>query len=52
MQDIVENKSGITTEIEFDGCHRTGKFKKNQSKSRTIVYSLLRFKDKEKNLQN
>ena len=51
VQDIVKNKLGITTEIEFDRCHRTGKFKKNQAKPRTIVCRLLRFKDKEKILQ-
>ena len=28
VRDIVENKLGITTEIEFDRCHRTGKFNK------------------------
>ena len=39
-------------EIEFDRCHRTGKFKRNQSKPRAIVCWLLRFKDKEKNLRN
>ena len=48
VQDIVKNKLGITAEIEFDHCHRTGKFKKNQAKPRTIVCRLLRFKDKEK----
>ena len=45
MQDIVENKLGTTTEFEFDRCHRTGKFKRNQSKPRRIVCRLLRFKD-------
>ena len=48
MQDIVENKLGITTETEFDLCHCTRKFKKNLSKPRAIVCRLLRFKDKEK----
>ena len=52
VQDIVKNKLGITAEIEFDRCHRTCKFKKNQAKPRTIVCRLLRFKDKEKILQN
>ena len=52
VQDIVEKKLGITVEIDFDRCRRTGKFKRNQSKPRTIVCRLLRFKDKEKNLQN
>ena len=52
VQDIVKNKLGITAEIGFDRCHRTGKFKKNEAKPRTIVCRLLRFKDKEKNLQN
>ena len=52
VQDIVKNKLGITAEIEFDRCHRTGKFTKNQAKRRTIVCRLLRFKDKEKFLQN
>ena len=52
VQDIVVNKLGITAEIEFDRCHRTGKFKKNQAKPRTIVCRLLRFKNKEKILQN
>ena len=28
VQDIVENELGITTEINFDRCHRTGKSKK------------------------
>ena len=45
MQDAVENKLGTTTEFEFDRCHRTGKFKRNQSKPRRIVCRLLRFKD-------
>ena len=48
MQDIVEKKLGITVEIDFDRCHRTGKFKRNQSTPRTIVCRLLRFKDKKK----
>ena len=48
VQDIVKNKLGITAEIGFDRCHRTGKFKKNEAKPRTIVCRLLRFKDKEK----
>ena len=52
VQDIVEKKLGITTEIVFDRCHRTGKFKKNQSKPRTIFFRLPRFKDKENFLQN
>ena len=52
VQDIVENKLGITAEIEFNRCHRTGKFIRNQSKQRTIVCRLLRFKGKKKNLQN
>ena len=52
VHDIVQNELGITTEIEFDRCHRTGKFKRNQSKPRTIVCRLLKFKDKEKILQN
>ena len=26
VQDIIENKLGITVEIDFDSCHRTGKF--------------------------
>ena len=52
VQDIVKNKLGITAEIEFDRCHRTGKFKKNQAKLRAIVCIMLRFKDKEKNFQN
>ena len=48
VQDIVENKLGITAEIEFNRCHRTGKFIRNQSKQRTIVCRLLRFKGKKK----
>ena len=53
VQDIVENKLGITAEIEFKRCHRTGKNIRNQSKKRTIVCRLLRFKGKKKkNLQN
>ena len=52
MQDIVENKLGITTEIEFECCRRTGKFKRNQSKTITIVCKLFRFEDKEIILQN
>ena len=52
VQDIVKSKLGITAEIEFDRCHRNSKFKKNQAKPRTIVCRLLRFKDKEKILQN
>ena len=28
VQDIVENELGITTEIKFDRCHHTGKYKK------------------------
>ena len=52
VYDIVENKLRIITEIEFEHYHRTGKFKKNQFKPRTIVCRLLRFKSKEKVLQN
>ena len=52
VQDIVVKKLGVTIEIEFDRCHRTGKFKKNQSKPRAVVCMLLRFKDKEKLLQS
>ena len=51
MQNIVENKLGITAEIEFDHCC-TGNHKRNQFKPKTIVCRLLRFKDKEKVLQN
>ena len=40
---IVKKKFRITAEIEFDCCNRTGKFKRNQSMSRTIVCRLLRF---------
>ena len=52
VQDIVKKKLGITAEIEFDRCHRTGKFKRNQSKPRKIVCRLLGFKDKEKKSRN
>ena len=52
MQDIIENKLRITTEIEFECCRRTGKFKRNQSKTITIVCELFRFEDKEIILQN
>ena len=44
VQDIVENKLGTTTEIEFEHCRCTGKFSINQSKPRTVVCRLLRFK--------
>ena len=52
LQDNIRNKLGITAEIEFDRCHGTGTFKRNQSKPRTIAYRLLRFKDKEQILQS
>ena len=52
VHNIVKKKLGIIAEIEFDRCHRTGKYKRNQSKPRAIVFRLLRFKDKEKDLQN
>ena len=52
LQNNIRNKLGITTEIEFDRCHRTDTFKRNQSKPRIIAYRLLRFKDKEHILQN
>ena len=52
FQSIIKEELEITVEIEFDLCHRTGKFQKNQSKSRTIVCRFLRFKDKEKILKN
>ena len=52
VQSIIKEKLGITAEIELDHCHRTGKFKINQSKPRTIVCRFLRFKDKEKILKN
>ena len=52
VQSIIKEKLGITVEIELDRCHRTGKFKINQSKPRTIVCRFLRFKDKEKNFKN
>ena len=44
VQDIVENKLGNTTEIEFEHCRCTGKFSINQSKPGTVVCRLLRFK--------
>ena len=51
VQSIMKEELGITAEIELDCCHRTGKFKKNQSKPRTIVCRFLRFKGKEKILK-
>ena len=51
VQSIIKGELGITAEIELDHCHRTGKFKKNQSKPRIIVYRFLRFKDKGKFLK-
>ena len=51
VQSIIKEKLGITAEIELDRCHRTGKFKINQSKPRTIVCRFLRFKDKKKFLK-
>ena len=45
VQSIIKEELGITAEIELDHCHRTGKFKKNQSKPRIIVCRFLRFKD-------
>ena len=45
VQSIIKEELGITAEIEFDRCHRTGKFKKNQPKPRTTVCRFLRRKN-------
>ena len=52
VQSIIKEELEITAEIELERCHRTGKFKKNQSKPRTIVCEFLRFKGKEKTFKN
>ena len=49
---IIKEELGIASEIELDHCHRTGKFKKDQSKPRTIVCRFLRFKYKEEIFKN
>ena len=52
VQSLIKEELKVTAEIELGRCHRTGKFKKNQSKSRTIVCRFLRFKDKKKSFKN
>ena len=52
VHSIIKEEFEITAEIELDRFHCTSKFKKNQSKPRTIVCRFLRFKDKEKILKN
>ena len=52
VQSIVKEELGIIAEIEMNRFHCNGKFKRNQSKPRTIVCRFLRFKDKEKILKD
>ena len=52
VQSIIKEELGIAGEIELDRCHLTCKFKKSQSKPRTIVCKFLRFKDKENFLKD
>ena len=52
VQKVIKDKLGIEDEVEIDRCHRmkkSGKERSNNernSRSRTIICSLLRFKDK------
>ena len=48
VESIIKEELGITAEIELDCCHRTSKFKKNQSKPRTIVLDFYDLKAKKK----
>ena len=50
VQDVLLNNSNIEGNIEIDRCHRFGK--RRGSHPRMIVYRFLRFKDKQKILQN
>ena len=49
-QDVLLNKLDIEGNIEIDRCHHFGK--RRRSRPRTIVCRFLRFKDKQKILQN
>ena len=51
VQSIIKEELEITAEIEMDRCHRTGKFKKNQSKPRTTVCRFLRFSKTNNNIK-
>ena len=50
VQDVILNKLNIEGNIEIDRCHRFGK--RRGSRPRTIVCRFLRFKDKQKIIQN
>ena len=50
VQDVLLNKLNIEGNIKIDRCHRFEK--RRGSRPRTIVCRFLRFKDKQKNLQN
>ena len=52
VRKIIRNKLDITDDIEIDRCHRMGKFQRNKSKPRTVVFKFLRSKDKHKVLLN
>ena len=50
VQEVISNHLEIEHDVEIERCHRMGKRKGNRP--RTIVCSFLRFKDKQKILQN
>ena len=50
VQEVLLNKLNIEDNIEIDQCHRFGK--RRESLPRTIVCRFLRFKGKQKSLQN
>ena len=58
VQKLIKEKLGLKNEVEIERCHRMKKKNKDQSNNerrsrpRTIVCKLLRFKDKQKIIQN
>ena len=50
MLEVIKGKLEIQDSIEIDRCHRMGKHKRNRT--RTIIFKLNKFKDKQKILQN
>ena len=58
VQKVIKEKLGIEDEVEIDRCHRmknNGKDRSNNernSRPRTIIFRLLRFKDKQRIIQS
>ena len=56
IQNIITDKLGIESDVEINRCHRIGphKAKSGQDRDRphTVVYRIIRFKDKQRILSN